>query len=97
MSAQVTPGPWMVRNSEHGAHVEPSVAWCGRTSAHSDAETYANAKLIASAPTLLAQRAALEKALREIETLPRGWTGDRKASAALRIARAALAGIEVGK
>lgn len=45
-----TPGPWKLYNESHGVYVEPSIAWIGYGSAHTETEHKVNAALIAAAP-----------------------------------------------
>lgn len=48
-SRKWTRGPATVRDLGHGISVEPSIAWCGDTTAHRYSETKANGALIAEA------------------------------------------------
>jgi hypothetical protein len=67
-----TPGPWKVAKAKNGRRYVystdnfPVISW---PAYRSGAEREANARLIASAPDLLAERDALLKALKEIKAL----------------------------
>ena len=47
-----TPGPWSLNHESYGVHIEPSIAWIGFGTAHTETEHKANAALIAAAPEL---------------------------------------------
>ena len=73
-----TPGPWRVEPRQaHGTRVTAiaPVAWCGTNmsvgangcQSISEKQAYANARLIAAAPDLLAERDALRARVAELE------------------------------
>ena len=77
MTMKHTPGPWRVTSAQpHGAEVSAtaSVAWCGtawwfgkdETRVIDADEAYANARLIASAPEMLA---TLEKCIEVLQEM----------------------------
>lgn len=45
-----TPGTWSLNHESYGVHIEPSIAWIGFGTAHTETEHKANAALIAAAP-----------------------------------------------
>jgi hypothetical protein len=50
-----TTGPWTIDERFPGSYaIEPNVAWLGASSSHQPGENFANARLIAAAPELLA-------------------------------------------
>jgi hypothetical protein len=59
MKDEHTPPPWEAFCSGHGSNIEPSIAWIGYGTAHSNKEHKANARLISAAPDMLS---ALRKA-----------------------------------
>ena len=72
-SRKWTRGPATVRDLGHGISVEPSIAWCGDTTAHRYSETKANGALIAEAfnvatETGLTPRQLAER-VRELESI----------------------------
>lgn len=50
-----TPGTWSLNHESYGVHIEPSVAWIGFGTAHTETEHKANAALIAAAPEMYEQ------------------------------------------
>lgn len=47
-----TSGPWSLKHESYGVHIEPSIAWIGFGTAHTETEHKANAALIAAAPEM---------------------------------------------
>ena len=79
-----TPGPWGVEPRQaHGTRVTAiaPVAWCGTNmsvgangcQSISEEQAYANARLIAAAPDLLAERDALRARVAELEAAWEAW------------------------
>ena len=69
--ARHTPGPWKAMRLDHGWHIGPHPGGVctihDNTDGSSRSEQEANARLIASAPELLAQRDALREAAEKVE------------------------------
>ena len=47
-----TPGTWSLNHESYGVHIEPSIAWIGFGTAHTETEHKANAALIVAAPEM---------------------------------------------
>lgn len=47
-----TPGTWSLNHESYGVHIEPSIAWIGFGTAHTETEHKANAALISAAPEM---------------------------------------------
>lgn len=59
-----TPGTWSLNHESYGVHIEPSIAWIGFGTAHTETEHKANAALIAAAPEMYAKLKELADVLR---------------------------------
>jgi hypothetical protein len=76
-AAKPAPAPWRIDERYPGSYsIEPDVAWLGASSSHQPGENFANARLIAAAPEMLAalelaKQFGHENAMRAID--PDGW------------------------